>query len=182
MILIRNTSLIFCNTSGFGLWPHFKRLYLRSGGSVTQTNFFFLNPECVTFWESTGSISWNLVICLRSGLRGLSPTPLSPYFPDSVETSQTVWNISRLFGNFPVCVETFLSVWKLSMIAGNLPHFGNFPVGLGTFQTGWKLSKLAGIFQDWLEIFQLYWAVKALLSCAGLHWVVLGCTGLKQGT
>ena len=64
------------------------------------------------------------------------------------------------------------------MIAGNLPHFGNFPVGLGTFQTGWKLSKLAGIFQDWLEIFQLYLAVyKALLSCAGLYWV---CTRVVE--
>ena len=68
--------------------------------------------------------------------------------------------ISRQSGNCPDTLETFQTVWKLSRLSGN---FSDFPDCLEFFQTVWKLSRLSSNFPDCPETFQTVWKLSTLV-------------------
>ena len=63
------------------------------------------------------------------------------FFPDCLETLQTVRNLSRLSENFPNRPE-------ISRLSGKCPYFPD------TSYTAWKLSRLSRNFFNCLETFQ----------------------------
>ena len=83
-----------------------------------------------------------------------------------MEKLQTIWKLSRQYGNFPDNLKIFPTFWKLFRQFGNLPEnleaFGllYFPDSTKTFQTKPKLSRQLRNIQENLETFQ---TIKKLL-------------------